>query len=318
MANFPPPNFIQTNGIKMAVYEQGAGVPVVMCHGFPELAYSWRHQLPAVAGAGFRAIAPDMRGYGLTDSPEKVEAYDMEHLAGDLVGLLDALELEKAVFVGHDWGGIVVWQMPYLHPDRVAGIIGVNTPSLPRPPIDPIELFRSMYGEDMYIVHFQKPGEADAVLNADPARALRYFYRQNPLTQAQYQALPKEKKGLPLIKAMQNPEESWSNDLVVNAEELAFYTEAFVRTGFTGGINWYRNFTRNWERSVGQDPAITVPCLMLSAENDVVLSPAMAEPMKAWVTDLESHIIPDSGHWTQSEQPETLNKLMVDWLKRRF
>src|ERR1700690_4392220 len=121
------PRYVETNGIRMAVYEEGKGPPVVLCHGFPELAYSWRHQIPALAAAGFHAITPDQRGYGLTDRPQPVDAYDIHYLTGDLVGVLDAMKLEKAVFVGHDWGGIVAWGMAQLHPKRVAGVIGVNT-----------------------------------------------------------------------------------------------------------------------------------------------------------------------------------------------
>ncbi len=128
----PEPKFVKTNGINMAVYEQGQGVPVVLCHGFPELAYSWRHQLPALAAAGYRAIAPDQRGYGRTDRPQEVEAYSIVELCNDLAGLLDAQGISKAVFCGHDWGGAVVWMMPLLHPDRVLGVIGVNTPLSPR------------------------------------------------------------------------------------------------------------------------------------------------------------------------------------------
>ena len=139
-AHWPQPRFAQINGVRMAYYEAGprTGVPIVFSHGFPELAYSWRHQVAALAEAGHWVIAPDQRGYGLTDKPEAVTDYDMAHLTGDLVGLLDHLGVEKAIFCGHDWGGIIVWAMPLLHPDRVAGIIGLNTPFVPRLPIDPI------------------------------------------------------------------------------------------------------------------------------------------------------------------------------------
>src|SRR5213593_4709850 len=128
-----PNRTVSTNGIRMAIRDEGTGPAVVLCHGFPELAYSWRHQVPALAGAGYRAIAPDQRGYGGTDQPAGVTDYDIHHLTADLVGLLDALGIERAVFVGHDWGGIVVWMMPLLHKARVAGAIGVNTPYFPRP-----------------------------------------------------------------------------------------------------------------------------------------------------------------------------------------
>src|SRR6266702_4678788 len=168
---------IHTNGIRMAVSEQGAGLPVVLCHGFPEIAYSWRHQLPAVAAAGFRAIAPDQRGYGETDRPAAVSDYDIHQLTADLVGLLDALGLERAVFAGHDWGGIVVWHMPLLHPARTAGVIGVNTPYFPRSSAPPVTLMRALWGDDYYIVHFQKPGEADAALARDVRRVFTQLVR---------------------------------------------------------------------------------------------------------------------------------------------
>ena len=159
---WPEPKFVRTNGIRMAVHEAGQGFPVVFSHGFPELAYSWRSQVAALAGAGFRAIAPDQRGYGQTDRPAAIDQYTIVHLCGDLAGLLDALDIEKAVFCGHDWGGAVVWMMPLLFPDRVAGVIGVNTAFMPRAPSPPIEMLRKMRGENNYVVAFQQPGVADA------------------------------------------------------------------------------------------------------------------------------------------------------------
>jgi len=147
MIEMPPLQFAQTNGIRMGYYDVGPATdkpPVVLCHGWPEIAFSWRHQIKALSEAGIRVIAPDQRGYGATDRPEPVEAYDMEHLTGDLVGLLDHLKIDKAIFVGHDWGGFVVWQMPLRHPSRVAGVVGVNTPHWGRAPADPVELFASV------------------------------------------------------------------------------------------------------------------------------------------------------------------------------
>jgi len=318
---FPEPRFVETNGLRMAVHEQGSGPAIVLCHGFPELAYAWRHQLPALAGAGFRAIAPDQRGYGATGGPKGPDAvplYDMAHLTGDLVGLLDALDLEKAVFCGHDWGGIVVWQMALMHPDRVAGVIGVNTPFMPRAPIDPIQMMRQVFGEDMYIVHFQKYGEAERVLEADIAKSMRFWYRKSRMKLADYDKLPAEYKGLSLIRTFEQPEERWSAPLVMDEAELDTYIRAFEHTGYEGGINWYRNFTRNWAASAGLAQRIEVPCLMISAADDVVLRPEMTNGMENYIPDLEKHIIADCGHWTQSERPEELNRLMLGWLARRF
>lgn len=318
---FPAPHFIETNGLRMAVHEQGEGFPIVLCHGFPELAYAWRHQLPALAEAGFRALAPDQRGYGATGGPkgrDTVELSDMAHLTSDLVGLLDALGLEKAVFCGHDWGGLVVWQMALMHPSRVAGVIGVNTPFLPRGPIDPIQMFRQIFGEGMYIVQFQEHGKAERILEEDIARSLRFWYRKSRIKLADYDKLPAEHKDLSFIERYKRGEASWSAPLVLSEAELAVYVEAFERTGYEGGINWYRNMTRNWQASEGLKQRIEVPCLMISAADDIVLRPEMANGMENYIPDLEKHIIADCGHWTQSEQPEELNRLMVRWLERRF
>ena len=320
MADMPEPTMIKTNGIDMAVYEAGPkdGLPIVMCHGFPELAYSWRHQIPALAAAGFRAIAPDQRGYGRTSRPENVRDYDMAHLTGDLAGMLDALGLKKAIFCGHDWGGLVVWQMPIIHPDRVAGIIGVNTPFLARPPIDPVMAMRAVYGENMYIVFFQKPGVADALLAQDVAKSFRFFMRKSGFTAEEYAKLPKEARNLELVQALQGDESGWTGEALMTPEDLQVFIDAFTRTGFTGGINWYRNISRNWEHSGTMEQKVRVPGLMIMAEDDIVLSPAMADGMERFVPDLEKVLIKRCGHWTQQEHPEETNRAMIDWLKRRF
>lgn len=320
MVAFPEPRTVKTNGIDMAVYEMGPkdGIPLVLCHGFPELAYSWRHQLPALAAAGYRAIAPDQRGYGRTSRPEKIEDYDMAHLTGDLAGLLDALGLKKAIFVGHDWGGLVVWAMPLLHPERVAGVIGVNTPFLPRAPMDPIALFRAAYGENMYIVYFQRPGVADAVLAKNVGKTFRFFMRKNLMTAENYAKLPKEERNLELVHALQSDESKWPGEVLLNDKELAYFVDTFTHTGFTGGINWYRNFTRNWELMEPYEQRVDVPSLMIMAEDDVVLSPAMADGMERYVPDLEKVLIRRCGHWTQQEHPAEVNAAMIDWLKRHF
>jgi len=319
MVSFPEPQMVKSNGIEMAVYEAGPkdGLPVVLCHGFPELAYSWRHQLPALAAAGFRAIAPDQRGYGRTSRPEKVEDYDMTHLIGDLVGLLDALGLKDAIFVGHDWGGLVVWNLPLMHPTRVKGVIGVNTPFLPRPPIDPIAAMKARFGEDMYIVFFQKPGVADAILAKDVGRAFRFFMRKGT-TAEEFAKRPQEEQNLALVKALETDESRWPGTPLLNEEELAFFVETYKRTGFTGGINWYRNFSRNWRLSGTLEPKVRVPSLMIMAEDDVVLSPAMADGMERFVPDLEKALVRHCGHWTQQEHPNEVNRIMIAWLKKRF
>lgn len=323
-ALMPAARTAAVNGIEMGYYEvcEGQGVPVIFCHGFPELAFSWRHQLRAFEAAGRWAIAPDQRGYGLTSRPETVSDYDMEHLTGDLVALLDHKGIDKAIFCGHDWGGFVVWQMALMHPDRCAGVIGVNTPFMPRSPIDPIEGMRAMFGEKMYIVWFQTPGEADAALGADAEKTMRFFMRR-PDTQAAQAAIQAAAQGSPPDLSLGEMLKAWdggvTRDEFLTPEELAFFVETFRRTGFTGGINWYRNFSRNWQRSTDLPTRIDgKPCLMIMAENDVVLSPAMAEGMENHIGDLEKALVRDSGHWTQQEQPEEVNRLILDWMDRRF
>ena len=317
----PPAQYAKVNGIDMAYYEvgpRGQGVPLIFCHGFPELAFSWRHQLAACEAAGVWAIAPDQRGYGLTERPEAVTDYDMEHLTGDLIGLLDHLGAAKGVFVGHDWGGIVVWQLPLMHPDRVAGIIGLNTPFMRRAPLDPIEGMRKVFGEDMYIVWFQKPGIADAALAADVDKTMRFFMRK-PAAVAQAAAPPAGGSTFAFGDALNAWDKSDTANQLLNADELAGFVETFQATGFTGGINWYRNFTRNWEASADLPTRIDgIPCFMIMAEKDVVLSPAMADGMEDVISDLEKVLIKDSGHWTQQEKPEEVNRLILDWMGRRF
>ena len=182
MIEMPPLQFAQTNGIRMGYYEAGPKTdkpPVILCHGWPEIAFSWRHQIKALGEAGIRVIAPDQRGYGATDRPEPVEAYDIEHLTGDLVGLLDHLKIDKAIFVGHDWGGFIVWQMPLRHIDRVAGVVGINTPHTDRAPADPIELLRKRFGEHMYIVQFQDPArEPDKIFDSRVEQTFDAFMRK--------------------------------------------------------------------------------------------------------------------------------------------
>ena len=328
----PPVKYADLGEVRMAYYEVGPreGVPVIFCHGFPELAFSWRHQLKAFGAAGRWAIAPDQRGYGLTSRPGAVEDYDIEHLTGDLVKLMDHLKIDKAIFCGHDWGGIVVWQMPLRHPDRVAGVIGVNTPFMARSPADPIAIMRKRFGDDMYIVHFQKPGEADEILGADVGKSMNMFMRRPmPDTPPAGAGLSGTLQGRPedappestfaLVKMLQlydpavDPRPKLLNDL-----EMDVFVSSFQRTGFTGGINWYRNFTRNWERSAAVPDKVTVPSLMVMAEKDAVLPPSSADGMEAYVPDLEKALIKDSGHWTQQEKPEETSRVILGWLDKRF
>ena len=335
----PPVRMVKVNGINLAIYEAGSGPAVVLLHGFPGLAFTWRKQIPALAAAGYRVIVPDLRGYGQSDTPAMVEDYDLAHLLGDLVGLLDALEIEKAVFIGHDWGGLLAWQMPLFHQSRVAGVIGVNTPFIPHwmlwmhpdlvaaaapqsralvadPKLDPISQMRRVYSPAMYVLLFQDGKLADEAMKREPRGSLRSSYRKDLMTSAGWNELPPkvanmEYYGQPL------PERLPGRD-VLTPNELDFYVARFERTGFTPAINWYRNLSRNWRAGLDVDQTIRVPSLMVSGANDVVLRPRMADGMGAYVADLEKHVVADCWHWTPEEKPDELNQLVTSWLKRRF
>ncbi|MCG8370837.1 MAG: alpha/beta hydrolase [Proteobacteria bacterium] len=308
---FPEPGFIETNGLRMAVYEQGNGSPVVLLHGFPELAFSWRHQLPALAAAGFRAIAPDLRGYGRTTVPDEVPDYRMAELIADVHGLLDALELDSAVFVGHDWGALVLWHMAMLHPERIEKLVILNIPHFPRPPVDPVEMMRQRFGSAFYIVDFQDSDEADRVFGADPRHFVDRMMRSGAITREQYDRLPPEQRVISLLQTTKA--ERAAGRPLLSAAELDYYAEAFRQSGFTGPINWYRNWTHNWERLAGVDQRIGVPTLFIGATDDVLIAPEHIEGMRPLVDDLTIRML-DCGHWTQQERPDDVNRLILDWL----
>jgi pimeloyl-ACP methyl ester carboxylesterase len=317
LIDMPPLRFAQSNGIRMGYYEAGPKSdmpPLVLCHGWPEIAFSWRHQIKALAAAGIRVIAPDQRGYGATDRPSAVEAYDLEQLTAELVGLLDHLQIDQAIFVGHDWGGFVVWQMPLRHRARVAGVVSLNTPHTPRAPVDPIQILRKRFGEQMYIVQFQNPArEVDAIFDNHVAQTFDCFMRKplaRPESSAPNLAFPQIVAAYDAATDRRSP--------ILSAEEKQVFVDTFSRSGFSGGINWYRNMTRNWQRCAELDPVVRVPALMIMAENDAVLPPSAADGMERLVPDLEKVLVRDSGHWTQQEKPQEVSDKLIEWRRRRF
>lgn len=335
----PPVRMIKTNGINLAVYEAGTGPAIILLHGFPGLAFTWRHQIPALVDAGYRVIAPDLRGYGLSDVPTKVEDYDIAHLTADVAGLLDALEVEKAIVMGHDWGGLLAWQMALFYEERVAGVISLNTPHIPHwmlwlhpdlvrpalpeehdfkadPNVDPIEQKREVYSPQMYVLMFQDGHVADEMMNKDVRATLRSALRKDLGTPSDWDKLPDAAVNMEYYG--QNLPAKFPGKDVLNSSELDFYVRRFERTGFTPAINWYRNISRNWQAGLDVDQTIRVPSLMVSAANDVVLRPSMAEGMDAHVTDLEWHVLADTWHWTPEERPKELNRLVISWLERRY
>ncbi len=296
----------------MHVAEAGEGFPVVMCHGWPELWYSWRHQLQALAEAGFHAIAPDMRGYGGTDAPADPAAYRTSVICADIAGLLDALGLEKAVIVGHDWGGFHIWQFGLRYPERTERLIGLNTPYNPPGPISPTQGLHMMFGEGdrgYYMLYNQAPGQPEAEFEADIRGNLAkvmhdYTHAQDLWTMA---TLGGDGSGM----YTRIP----PGGTLLSPEDLDIYASAFEKTGSRGAFNWYRALDLNWEdaKALGKT-TIDIPSLMITAEHDLVLKPAQAEPMRKHITNLRIELIKNCGHWTQQERPEEVNALMLEFL----
>ncbi len=280
---------VNVGEVDLAVYEEGAGEPVVLVHGFPELAYSWRHQLPALAAAGYRAIAYDLRGFGGSSRPEPVEAYRLTELVGDLVGLLDALELERATVVGHDWGSIVAWSAAVMAPTRVEALVSLNVPyrgwCCGFPTVATIAArHMDRFG---YVVRFQGT-ETEERFAADPERWLRRVYA-----------------GVAAGEFMTD-------------DEFGVYRDAFATGGITAPLNLYRNIDRNVaDTTAYADASVTVPTMMIAADADPVLPAPVAEGMERWIPDLRTEVIANCGHWTQQERPAEVNRLLIDFLGAR-
>lgn len=308
---------VSTNGIELHVVEAGepdAGVAVVLVHGFPELSYSWRHQLPALAAAGHHVLAPDMRGYGRSSRPARIEDYDIAHLTGDLLGLLDDAGRERAVFVGHDWGALVVWSLALLHPERMAGVVGMSVPFLPRAPIPPTELMAKAFaGRFFYILYFQQPGPADADLGRDPATTMRRLLVDPGDPTAALDPARSADDGRGFVDRFPEPDRlpAW-----LGQDELGHYVAEFTRTGFTGGLNWYRNFDRNWELMAGVgDRNVTVPSLFIGGALDPVLVLNPPSVMDGRLDDHRGTVLVDgAGHWVQQEAPGEVNAALVSFV----
>jgi pimeloyl-ACP methyl ester carboxylesterase len=307
---------VTTNGVDLHVVEAGEGPPVILAHGFPELAYSWRHQIPALAAAGFRVLAPDQRGYGASSRPQQIADYDILHLTDDLLGLLDDVGEEQAVFVGHDWGAIVVWNLAVLHPERVAGVVGMSVPFIPRPPVAPTQAMRAVLGDAFfYMLYFQEPGVADAELGGDPARTMRRMLAADMSGRTEIDmASMFANDGRGFVDRMPEPEHlpAW-----LSQDELDHYIEEFARTGFTGPINWYRNLDRNWELTPQLEGArVTVPALFIGGSADPVLVMSPPAVMDGWLDDDRGRVLVDgAGHWVQQEDPEPVNAALLAFLR---
>ncbi len=307
LPQFPSASLIAVNGIELEVFEAGkqnAGNPIVLCHGWPEHAYSWRYQIPALVAAGYHVIVPNQRGFGRSSSPDNITDFDISHLTGDLVALLDHYGYKDAIFVGHDWGANIVWSLAMMHPTRVSKIINFALPYQERGEKPWIEFMEVVFGEDFYFVHFnKKPGVADKVLDENRTRFLHNLFRKNvPLT-------PPE-PGMMMINLAKA--EAALGEPIMSEEDLDVFISAFETSGFTGGINWYRNLDRNWHILADVNPIITQPTLMIYGDRDLI---PKSENLPNYVPNLDIASI-DCGHWIQQEKPEETNKTILSWLKK--
>lgn len=306
--DFPKPTLISVNGVELEVFEAGQpnrGKPIVLCHGWPEHAFSWRYQMAALATAGYHVIVPNQRGYGNSSRPTAVTAYDLAHLAGDLIALLDHYGYDDATFVGHDWGAMVVWGLTLLHPTRVNKVINLSVPYMDRGAIPWLEFLEALLGSDSYFVHFNRqPGVADAVFEANPLQFLRNLYRKNEPPAA-------PQPGMALINLARA--ETPRGEPIMSDGELAVFVAAFESSGFTGGINWYRNLDRNWHLLADVNPIIQQPTLMIYGDRDPV---QRSETLTTFVPNAEV-INLDCGHWIQQEKPEATTQAMLRWLAQQ-
>lgn len=303
----PEPTIIPINGIELEVFEAGKkniGNPIVLCHGFPEHAFSWRYQIPALVEAGYHVIVPNQRGYGNSSRPTGVTAYDITHLTGDLVALLDYYEYKNATFIGHDWGANVVWHLAMLHPDRVRKVINLALPYQERGERPWLEVMEAIFGEDFYFVHFNKqPGVADTVLEQNTENFFRNLFRKNVPPR------PVE-PGMLLINLAKSAQPV--GEPIMREADLEVFTKAFELSGFTGAINWYRNLDRNWHIMANIKPRIEHPTLMIYGEKDVI---PKSQTLRDFAPNLEVVSL-NCGHHIQQETFEETNEAILTWLAK--
>jgi pimeloyl-ACP methyl ester carboxylesterase len=327
----PTQRMIETNGIRLNIAEQGEGPPVLLCHGFPESWYSWRHQIGALAAAGFRAIAPDMRGYGNSDAPEAIDQYTIFHLVGDLVGVLDALKAETAVIVGHDWGATIAWQAARLRPDRFRAVACLSVPYRPRGPVRPTSVMPRTADAQFYQLYFQEPGVAEAELERDPRiTVLNMLYGASgegiaAIAAAAASGDANAAAGIGMVpigggmlrsSGAPAPLPTWLSEA-----DIDFYAGEFRRSGFRGPLNYYRNVDRNWELMAAFAGApVTVPALYVAGDRDMVVSfvgtDQLLANLKNFVPALRGiQMLPGCGHWTQQERPNEVNAAIIEFVR---
>ncbi|KGI70078.1 alpha/beta hydrolase [Mycolicibacterium rufum] len=304
---------VPTNGLTLRVFEEGdPGAPVVvLLHGFPELAFTWRHQVHALAEAGFHVLAPDQRGYGGSDKPGAVDAYHLGELTADVVGLLDDVGAEQAALVGHDFGAVVAWGAPLLVPERFSAVAGLSLPPVPRPQVPTTQAFRKVFADRfMYILYFQEQGPADAELDRDPATTFRRLFALTTTGQE----MVGEAGQAGFLDRIPDPGAlpAW-----LSPADFAVYVDEFTRGGFTAPLNWYRCFDRNWELTADTPAAtIEVPALFIGGSADATLAYTPRHRASEVVTGPYREVLLDgAGHWLTEERPEAVSQLLIEFLR---
>ncbi len=317
--NEPHLEMLDINGIRMQVATQGCGPLVLLCHGFPELWYSWRNQLAALAAAGYRAVAPDMRGYGGTDAPAEPDAYTALHLVGDMVELVNALGEQQAVIVGHDWGALVAWSAAIMRPDLFRAVVGMSVPFSPPGRVELLSALASRGISDFYIQYFQTPGVAEAELERDVESSIRRIYFSGSGDGPDGPVFGRLQPGQGFLGGMIEPETlpAW-----LSLEDIAYYTGEFTRSGFRGGLNWYRNMTRSWALlAPWRGCIIRQPSMFIAGSRDAVLKfPGSPQQIEAFAQTLPGlrgcHILEGAGHWIQRERATEVNERLLGFLKQ--
>lgn len=296
------------DGITMRIAEQGEGPLVLLLHGWPETSHFWRHQFGPLADAGYHVVAPDQRGFGHTDSPAGKDQYTLLHLVGDVVELIGALGERQAIVVGHDWGAPVAWHTALLRPDLVRGVAGISVPPAPRASAPPLSLLRKVFGEGFYQIYFQQPGVAETEFSADLHTTFRKLLGGTA-------EAPVVQHGEGFLDRFTDPDPlpDWLAE-----EDVAAAAEAFARSGFTGGLNWYRNMDRNWELlAPWRDRPITPPSFYLCGDGDITRAFTDTSRIPEVATDLRGVVdIPGAGHWVQMERPDEVNEALLGFFKQ--
>jgi pimeloyl-ACP methyl ester carboxylesterase len=307
--------FIEVNDIKIHIAEAGAGPLVVLCHGFPESWYSWRHQIKALSESGYHVVAPDMRGYGQTDRPNAIDQYSLFHLVGDIVGLVNTIGDEQAVVIGHDWGAPVAWHCALFRPDLFCAVAGLSVPFRPRGRAAPTSLMPHTDSEIFYQLYFQTEGVAENEFEQDIRKTIRLFLTGRANKYAAISPMVPRQGGWHTSRPLPSSLPNW-----ITEADIDFYVAEFQRSGFRGGLNWYRNIDRNWELLAPWTGArVTVPALYMAGEQDLVVKFPGTEQLIAnlgqFVPKLQKTImLPDCGHWTQQEKPKEVNSAIIAFL----